>query len=172
MIFAGLTGEITVVHSATKHLRGGSAPRQRSWRPSSRSNLAKPSAGSHTVEASYLTICARFVQNCRVDRGRNPGPIPAAVTRRPERRKMQRRPKRCKTPHISQAILTPEFRHSYQRGSPMISIWWTFFAFVAGGCSGLMLFALMQTANDPAVGAVRCQPIDTLGEQMRRRSIS
>ena len=37
----------------------------------------------------------------------------------------------------------------------MISAWWTLFAFIGGGCAGMLLMALMQIAADavpPSVG--------------------
>ena len=40
----------------------------------------------------------------------------------------------------------------------MIPIWWTLVTFVAGGCAGLLLIALMRTASDRDDDAFR--PID------------
>lgn len=36
----------------------------------------------------------------------------------------------------------------------MITAWWIFVAFVAGGCAGLLLIALLQTAADQSPDAL------------------
>jgi hypothetical protein len=36
----------------------------------------------------------------------------------------------------------------------MISAWWTLFAFIGGGCAGMLLFALMRVAADAAPRSV------------------
>lgn len=41
----------------------------------------------------------------------------------------------------------------------MISAWWTLVAFIGGGCSGMLLFALMSVAGDPAPRSVECRPV-------------
>jgi hypothetical protein len=41
----------------------------------------------------------------------------------------------------------------------MISALWTLFAFVVGGCAGVLLIALMRVAADPVPRAVECRPI-------------
>ena len=39
-------------------------------------------------------------------------------------------------------------RFGLRRAYPMISAWWTVFAFFGGGCAGVLLFALMRVAAD------------------------
>ena len=41
----------------------------------------------------------------------------------------------------------------------MISAWWTLFAFIGGGCAGVLLMALMQVAADDVPRSVECCPI-------------
>ncbi len=41
----------------------------------------------------------------------------------------------------------------------MISAWWTVFAFIGGGCAGVLLIALMRVAADAVPRSVECRPI-------------
>lgn len=41
----------------------------------------------------------------------------------------------------------------------MISAWWTLFAFIGGGCAGVLLTALMRVAADAVPRSVECCPI-------------
>jgi len=41
----------------------------------------------------------------------------------------------------------------------MLSIWWTVFAFIGGGCAGMLLIALMRFAADPTPQSVDSQPV-------------
>jgi len=45
----------------------------------------------------------------------------------------------------------------------MISAWWTLFAFIGGGCAGMLLMALMQIAADAVPRSVECRPIRSDG---------
>jgi hypothetical protein len=40
----------------------------------------------------------------------------------------------------------------------MISAWWTLFAFIGGGCAGVLLFALMRVSADPVPLSLECCP--------------
>jgi hypothetical protein len=48
----------------------------------------------------------------------------------------------------------------------MISAWWTLFAFIGGGCAGVLLIALMRVAADAVPRSVECRPIR--GDSARR----
>jgi hypothetical protein len=41
----------------------------------------------------------------------------------------------------------------------MISTWWTLFAFIGGGCAGVLLIALMRVAADPVPRSVERRPV-------------
>ena len=41
----------------------------------------------------------------------------------------------------------------------MISAWWTLFAFIGGGCAGVLLTTLMRVAADAVPRSVECRPI-------------
>jgi hypothetical protein len=41
----------------------------------------------------------------------------------------------------------------------MISVWWTLFAFIGGGCAGVLLISLMRVAADAAPQSVEGRPI-------------
>jgi hypothetical protein len=41
----------------------------------------------------------------------------------------------------------------------MISAWWTLFAFIGGGCAGVLLIALMRVTVDAESRSVECCPI-------------
>jgi len=41
----------------------------------------------------------------------------------------------------------------------MISAWWALFAFIGGGCAGVLLTALMRVAADAVPRSVECCPI-------------
>ena len=41
----------------------------------------------------------------------------------------------------------------------MISAWWTLFAFIGGGCAGMLLIALIRVATDAVPRSVECRPI-------------
>jgi hypothetical protein len=45
----------------------------------------------------------------------------------------------------------------------MISAWWTLFAFIGGGCAGVLLIALMRVAADPVPLPVERCPIRSDG---------
>jgi hypothetical protein len=41
----------------------------------------------------------------------------------------------------------------------MISAWWALFAFIGGGCAGVLLIALMHVAADAVPTSVGCRPM-------------
>jgi len=43
----------------------------------------------------------------------------------------------------------------------MISAGWTLFAFIGGGCAGVLLIALMRVAADAEPRSVECCPIQS-----------
>ena len=45
----------------------------------------------------------------------------------------------------------------------MISAWWTLFAFIGGGCAGVLLIALMRVAADAVPRSVEGCPIRSDG---------
>ena len=50
-----------------------------------------------------------------------------------------------------------------RRTYSMISTWWTLFAFIGGGCAGVLLIALMRVAADAGPRSVEFCPIRSDG---------